>query len=365
MGTGQAAMLKGKKVLLFAPHFFDYEKEIVQKLEEMGAEVTFYDERPGNSALVKACIRIDRRILAPLIDRYYCRILQETAAVKFDYVFVVNLEAMSPGIIKKFRKYQPQANFILYMWDSIENKRNTTEALSCFDHTFTFDSEDAAKISNLLLRPLFFTDAYDSSRWEPAPHGDEIDLFFLGTMHSDRYGILQKIRQMANSHHLKVYYYKYFPSIFLYLFRKLTERQYAKATYREFSFRELPRHEIVPFLKRSRIIIDIQHPGQAGLTIRTIEMLGAQKKIITTNDHILEYDFYNPENILLVDREKLEIPDEFFHTAYIPVDDRIRDKYSIGGWLAEIFSISDPALATPPAPAQKLKPHAPSQQRFA
>ena len=37
--------------------------------------------------------------------------------------------------------------------------------------------------------------------------------------------------------------------------------------------------------------------------MRTIEMLGALK-MITTNAEIQNYDFYHPNNICIVDREK-------------------------------------------------------------
>ena len=63
------------------------------------------------------------------------------------------------------------------------------------------------------------------------------------------------------------------------------------------SFKSLSSNEIVSYYDRSNIVLDISHPGQSGLTMRTFETIGAGKKLITTNADIKNYPFYNPENI--------------------------------------------------------------------
>ena len=45
-------------------------------------------------------------------------------------------------------------------------------------------------------------------------------------------------------------------------------------------------NDIVSLYKESEVILDINHPGQNGLTMRTFEALGAGKKLITTNTEI-------------------------------------------------------------------------------
>ncbi|MCV4677987.1 hypothetical protein OFC08_34485, partial [Escherichia coli] len=56
-------------------------------------------------------------------------------------------------------------------------------------------------------------------------------------------------------------------------------------------FEPLSQSEVVEMMKCSEIIIDIHHPRQRGLTMRTIECIGLNKKIITTNEDIKKYDF--------------------------------------------------------------------------
>jgi len=65
--------------------------------------------------------------------------------------------------------------------------------------------------------------------------------------------------------------------------------------------------------------------------------LGLHKKLITTNSDIVNYDFYNPQNILVVDEKNPTIPASFFETKYIPIPAAIFNKYTLEGWTDAIF----------------------------
>lgn len=84
-------------------------------------------------------------------------------------------------------------------------------------------------------------------------------------------------------------------------------------------------------------MIDIQHPKQVGLTMRTIEMLGLRKKLITTNQDIKNYDFYNEDNICIIDRKDILIKKNFFETNYNSNSDAYRKNYSLESFVDEIL----------------------------
>ena len=69
--------LHGKKILFLSVSFFNYEKAIVNRLNELGAEVDFYDERPSNSNFSKGIIRLNKKFYHLKINTYYNRILNE------------------------------------------------------------------------------------------------------------------------------------------------------------------------------------------------------------------------------------------------------------------------------------------------
>jgi hypothetical protein len=331
--------LQGKHILFFAPSFFGYEKEIADKLRAMGAYVDYYDERPRNNFFVKASIRISRHIIKRSVLSYYNTILKATASKKYDYVFVVNLEAMLPSIIREFRKQQPSALFILYMWDSIQNKRPALDAYPYFDRSYSFDKNDAKNVEKIRFRPLFFIDQYNGINKEG--QAKKINLCFMGTVHSDRYNLVHDIKEHVEKMGMSTFFFMYFPSPLLFLYKKLTDIRFYKARYSEFHFKPLKRGEILSIINESTIILDIQHPWQTGLTMRTIEMLGADKKLITTNEHVKEYDFYNPSNIMVIEREHPVIDQAFFTGVYQQVPAYIKNKYSIEGWIKEIFNLDE------------------------
>ncbi|TAM33422.1 MAG: hypothetical protein EPN68_01485 [Rhodanobacter sp.] len=132
----------------------------------------------------------------------------------------------------------------------------------------------------------------------------------------------------------------------LYAWRKLSDPNLMRAQRGDFSFGKLPQEEVRGIIAQSDVVLDIQHPAQYGLTIRTLEVLGAGKKLVTTNAEIKNYDFYNENNIVIIDRKSPSIPDEFFQRTYQPVADHIIGRYSINGFLGGLignrFPISFP-----------------------
>lgn len=328
--------LKNKSILLFSPAFFGYEKAIKKRLLDLGAKVDFFDERPANTFWSKAFIRLYPQILHLYIARYYKSIYDLVRNNNYDYIFVINIEAMPKSFLNKMRENFPNAKFILYMWDSIHNKKNTINYLSCFDKVLSFDKNDCIENPFIIFRPLFFLNEYTNiSKFQNYKY----DLSFIGTAHSDRYMLLEKIRMLPNVTGRNCYFYLYLQDWKLFFLYKIKSPTFRKANFRDFNYVPLTKKELMSLIKDSRIIIDIQHPKQVGLTIRTIEMLGAHRKLITTNAAIKNYDFYNPNNILVIDRENPEIPDWFFYTDYEQVDQAIYYKYSLNGWLNDIFII--------------------------
>ncbi len=68
---------KDKKILFFSPKFFDYEKEIKKELEDLGAKVIYYDERPQNDFFTKVFIRLNlKSFIYKRINDYYKNILE-------------------------------------------------------------------------------------------------------------------------------------------------------------------------------------------------------------------------------------------------------------------------------------------------
>jgi len=331
--------LRNKKVLLFAPRFFGYEKEITDNIQKKCEICEFYDERAKPTTFEKICIRLNfRNILIRKINTYYMNIINKYEENFFDYVIFLNPETITVELLRKLKEKQKKAIFVLYMWDSFENKPHTKELLPLFEKKLSFNKKDCENY-NMIFRPLFYIDQYDSDKNSSEINGEDNEIGFIGTIHSDRYGILKNIQKWADNEGVKTNYYMYFPSKILYYKYKFENLGKQKIEKKDFHFKSLDSSQVYEKLSKCKVVIDIQHPKQIGLTMRTIEMLGLRKKLITTNKDIVNYDFYNKDNIYIIDRDNININNEFIKTQYNHNSDKVRRNYAIDAFVDALLEL--------------------------
>ena len=326
--------LNGKKILYFSPLFFGYEQAIKSTLEhQFGAQVDFYDDRPSNDIWTKIFIRLNlKSFVQRKIDAYYSTIFHNITTIAYDYIFIVSPETLGFHELKQIKALQPRATFILYMWDSFQNK-NSLNTLTLFDRVVTFDPNDA-KIYNLIFHPLFYIEDYASAT---ANDLKLYDICCIITAHSDRYSVTQKVKEYAQKLSLKMFTFLYLNSKLMYWGRRIFVRKYQYGSIDDFSFSPMSQNEIISIIAQSKAVLDINHPSQIGLTMRTFEVLGAQKKLITTNHNITSYDFYDENNILVIDRENPILNSVFFNTPYHSLEPSIYASYSLHNWINFVF----------------------------
>lgn len=326
--------LDGKKVLLIAPQFFGYEVEIRNELERRGAQVSFLLDRPFSSPFMKAITRLRREWVIDAADRYYIEQVSSLGSRDFDYVFVVNGQTLSIAVLERWKREFSNAVFILYMWDSFGNRRWGIDNLPYFDHAFTFDKNDAAKY-DLNFRPLFFSSGFERSSVEDYKY----DVSFIGTAHTDRYQVLTKVSKALGSS-VRPYWYLFLQAKWVYWTYKITNPGFKRSKISDFKFDSLNKATVQGVFFQSKAILDIEHPQQTGLTMRTLETLGARKKLITTNASVSDYDFYSDSNICIVDRLHPVIPTDFLAGPYLDVAPDIYARYRLEGWLDEILGVA-------------------------
>ncbi|MEO6922099.1 MAG: hypothetical protein ABI171_24135 [Collimonas sp.] len=330
-----------QRVLFIAPRFFGYEKEIQYELETAGCKVTWYDDRPSSSALMKAMIRFRPELVTRIINDYFDSIVEQAKIVKYDTVFVIKGEAFPSIKIIALTKVLPNARFLYYTWDSLQNFKNSHEKLQYFDKIYSFDRFDCINNKNIRHLPLFYSRAYEVLvKPDELREMTDIDLLFLGSIHSDRYAVVKRIwiSVMAKIANIRLYAHFFYQSKWVFLVQKIFNKQFREIPWHDIKWDSLCIKDTLKLIARSKAIVDIHHPGQTGLTMRTIECLGAKKKLITTNSDVAVYDFYHRENILIIDRFSPIIPEDFIFSPFHSIDEEIYKKYSLREWLAEIFS---------------------------
>ena len=328
-----------EKILLIAPVFFGYYQDIMNKMEELGYQVDYICDAPGNSNLLKAVGRVNKKLLIPLTKRYYKQEIKPCIENK-KYKYVVLIAGMtfslSLSMVEDIKKMNLDAKWVMYQWDSEENLPYCKSIHAFFDKVYSFDDRDCKKNSMYYFMPLFYLDCYGKIR-KKQKNEVKYDCCYVGTAHLKKY---KDVKNMTDELKKKLpvqYIYHYMPSKLKYYYQKIISANFRKAKKKEFYFKKLTKQEIVNLYEVSRCVLDAPQDNQSGLTMRTIECLGAGKKLITTNKHIKEYDFYREENILVIDGT-IDWNSSFFSDEYVELSEKIYKKYSIENWVKELLT---------------------------
>lgn len=331
--------LRGQRVLLVAPRFFGYECDIRQELQRQGAVVDWLPDRAFDTPAMVALTRLRPGLILPAADRLYRRMLTDFGAMNYDTILVINGQTLSPQLRAELRARFPAARMVLYMWDSLLNRPGMKDDLDRFDATFTFDPDDARRFG-MRLRPLFFNSRFEMSPREPFDY----HLSFVGTAHTDRFAVVDRLRTNLPPG-LRTYWYLYLQAPWVYYAYKLSKPGMRDAKRGNFQYVPLAKDALSEVFAASRAIVDIEHPQQRGLTMRTFETLGASKKLISTNDEVRGYDFYHPQNICVIDRRSPRLAPGFLDSPLVPLAPELYYRYSLAGWVEEVLDATSAAGA--------------------
>jgi hypothetical protein len=145
--------------------------------------------------------------------------------------------------------------------------------------------------------PLFAERVFSCASFKDKTCNDE--LVFLGTLHSHRAIQLSAIERAVEENGLRIRKLLYYHSRFLYCIKCLVHPR---------AFQYLPFLRTKGFDKReiasayfcARGVLDIHHPGQAGLTSRTFEALRSGAWLITLNRTVLSLPQELRQRVLLL-----------------------------------------------------------------
>lgn len=316
-------VLEKKRILFICPYFHSYNNKIERELTNQGAYVKSYNHAVNYPKLL---YKLFPKFLNYI---YFNKILKNENINNYDYIFVIKGTNLSQKFLLKLEECK--ALKVLYLWDAVNKYPHILEIAKYFDKVISFDSIDAKKYSFKFL-PLFFSEENQDSSLI------KYDLSFIGVVHSSRYQYLNKIKCIAKEKNLEYYIYMYLTNKVNYFMLKYIKKIIPlNARITEFQFKSLDTTEVNKIYDCSKIIVDFQSNNQSGLTMRTIEALGKNKKIITNNQYIREYDFFDSNNILILSENLLSISDDFFNTPYKKIDCKIKNKYYLRNWVKEIF----------------------------
>ena len=322
------------KIVLIAPVTFGFYQHIISALIKLGFEVKFLDEHVLSKSFFL------NRIIFKLPNSFLLFIHRIIMLYKLrkdhdaDFLFVIRGEYLDNKFFSYLDKVCTFKEKILYQWDFEKNLPLLKKQIPEFDHVYTFDKHDAKSL-NLIHKPLFFNELHQ--QYSHLNTDCKYLVSFIGTHHSDRFEFT-KLFLKLNPFLVKesfIYLLRSKPS---FLFNKyLKGDNLGGLLFSDLNSEIINELDTIEILASSHAILDIHQPAQKGLTIRTFEALGLQKKLITTNPRVKNYDFYNPKNILVVDRENPVVSEEFMSIPFEPTPKEIYDKYLVTNWVREFF----------------------------
>ena len=197
----------------------------------------------------------------------------------------------------------PNVKKIAYFWNPcsrISKCESHIKRIKCMGFSIaTFDNDDAKKY-NLIFAPQFYREIPPNCLCNEIKN----DFFFCGK-NKGRKDFLLKLEHVLSSR----------GSCNFIIPERNDAMQYL---------------DYIEELKRSRILCDVNQNGQSGLTLRVLESLFFQKKLITNNENIYNYDFFKESNILVINesisREKIE---KFLSIPFEPYNVNVLKKYEV------------------------------------
>ncbi|MDQ0839833.1 hypothetical protein [Sphingomonas faeni] len=324
--------LVNRRILLIGIGFYDYERVIADEFKRLGAQVLVeYESAPESRGLLAPI----KRRLSPVSDahlaRHHAGILERSQAIgTLDYVVVIKGTLLGEAFLRTLKAKHRHACFVSYQWDSMARFPELVDRQRVFDRVLTFDQADAATYPDFIFRPTFFRpELLTAEQLIP------IDLCFVGWLHHDRLKQVEALREQADSLGL---------SSFFYLFTGVRTglEILIQGRGKDVHVRTLPFARYARYIASSKIIVDLPHPDQAGLTMRAAEAVGTGKKLMTTAKSVSVYDFYRPENVSIIDAASPRLDPEFLSVAYTDVDKRLVERYSLRVWALDVLGLTEP-----------------------
>lgn len=245
-----------------------------------------------------------------------------------DLFFLISGGEFSEVALETLKNNNPKMKIVLFLWDNLEYSYWKNK-VKYFDFIFSYDRVDAQK-NNFIFRPTFFIDEC----LENVHQEKEYILSYVGALRDrKRYDYIKSLKDYLTKNGLKVFFK-------LYVDKNM--KKYLPKNYDEdlIITKRISYLENLEILKKSKIVLDIKYKEQNGLTLRAYESLATGTKLITDNDDIKNYDFYNENNVKVIkdinDIEKISL--DFFKTTIEKIDDKIKERYTVEGFLDEIFN---------------------------
>ena len=315
-----------KNLLFIGVGFHEYDSYIIKKLEkEYNVSYLNCSGFRIRHPYIYSLVKYSSGLFSMLNNKTTKSYIKTTKDKGFDTIFIIKGTNLTDEHFMLLRQYHPSAKLVLYLWDAWELIPNRDVLRRNVSKIYSFDSEDCKKYG-FILRPLFYLESCPKTK-------KQYDICFVGNGHSNRLKLMRDLKRLCVENGLK-YRFVVNMGIPAYLKMKYLPNNVQNDDKDIISSRSIPYQEYLEIIRTSRTVVDIHYNKQSGLTMRTIEALAAGARVITTNEHIKEYENI-PSNMYLLWKKNADAELMDFVNAPKP-EYTISPYYSIEYFLKEV-----------------------------
>ena len=245
-----------------------------------------------------------------------------------DQILVLNADTFDHSTLEYMKKSTNR--FITFLYDNLD-RCPVQDKLHFFDKIYSFDDKDIEKHGFERLTNYNYLPFLSQENQNPSE-----DALYITSYDKKRIKQLDILSQKFEELRLKFDLYV--------IGKKSWKNQLMKPFSKNkivFTRKRINHENLPEFYKRTKVILDLMRENQYGLSFRVFEAMALEKKIITDNEKIKNYDFYNPNNILVLNKDFSNITKDFFETPYQSLPEEIYKKYTLEKWVERVFNLEN------------------------
>lgn len=239
------------------------------------------------------------------------------ALSEYDNIIIFD-NAITPKLLEYIKSHlTTDTKLKIWLWN-IPNEH--IDYLTKNYDVYCFDKTYSEKYHLKFIDQFYILDTVQE---QESVNNSQVDFYFVG---ADK-GRLSRIETLAKTIEDSGYSYH---------FDVMSETSKSQFQGIHFLDEFLTYNDVIKNIQASNVIVELNKDGQDGLTLRSLESIFYNKKLITNNINIVNYDFYHPNNILVWDENEDSDLKDFMDKPYIPLEEKIIKKYSFSQWLKKI-----------------------------
>lgn len=313
------------KITIVAFDLWGFNKKITDYLIKQEHEVTFLDSNNIRYVYKNKLERVlnffnklffNKNVKKDFINKTLIKKISNLETQ--DYVLIVNPNQFRSDIVLLLRN--KTVDFIAYNYDSLARIPLPANHNELFDKIFSFDVKDVQENNFLTLLTNFIY--LDKTPYLQTKN----KAFMILSKSYEREVLLSKIANILDNKNIHNYEFI--------VANPATKRVNRKIHLTE---KHIKLDIVIEKMKNAEILIDLVRPNQTGLSFRIFEAMALHKKIITNNKHIKLFDFYNSNNVLVIDDNVENIPNDFLTKPYQEIPEEIYFKYTLENFVNTLF----------------------------